>query len=156
MGKIRDGSSGHAPRGKVGQASIDNLAGAHEVVQAACDFVHWGDEVVHMCEIEINAIGLQPLEAGLDRLRHVLAIFSQVSERWIGGGAAGEFRSDHEVVPARADVVTDQRLRNTVLVVVGGIDEVSARIGVGCENSLDVFRRSAVAPGLTEHACAEC
>jgi hypothetical protein len=42
-----------------------------------------------------------------------------------------------------------------MLVVVGRIDEVAARVDESRDDSLCVFKRRSVAPGLTEHARAE-
>ena len=42
-----------------------------------------------------------------------------------------------------------------MLVVIGGIDEVAARVGESFVNPLRLFRRGAVTPCLTEHPCAE-
>src|ERR1700681_2303290 len=62
--------------GEMGKAAVDDLASPHEIVQAARDFLHRGNEVIHVRKIEIDAIGLQPLEACFDRLHHVLPIVS--------------------------------------------------------------------------------
>src|ERR1700686_4642476 len=68
------------------------------------------------------------------------------------GGAAREFRGDHKVVPVRRDDVANRRLGDSVLVVVGSVDEVAARVGESLDDPLRLFRRGALTLCLTKHA----
>src|SRR6202140_4722522 len=151
----RVGGGRNSPGREIGETSINDLASADEIVETAGYLFHWCDEVIHVNEIEIDAIGLQPFKTRFDRLDHVLPVVAQASEGGLGGRAARELRGDNEVVAVRSDGLAYQCLGNAVLIIVGYVDKVAACVGESGDDARDFFRGRTVAPGLTEHTRAE-
>jgi hypothetical protein len=57
----------HAPSGKVGEAAIKNLAGPGEVIEAPHDLFDWRDAIGYVRPVEVDPIGLEPLETRFNR-----------------------------------------------------------------------------------------
>jgi len=142
----RVGGGRNPPGREIGEASIDDLASAGEIVETAGYLLHRCDEVIHVNEVEIDAIGLQPFETRFDRLDHVLPVVAQASDGRLGGGAARELRGDNEVVAVRRDGLAYQCLGNTMLIIVGRVDKVAAGVGESGDDAPDFFRGRPIAP----------
>jgi hypothetical protein len=74
--------------------------------------------------IEVNVIGLEPLEAGLKGAGHVLAV---IAAR-VGIAFAGEervFRLDDEVIPVGRNEFAEQALTCAFVIFIGGVDEIA-------------------------------
>ena len=108
-----------------------------------------------MNPIEVDAVGLQALQALLERPHHRLAAVAGSGEAALRVGALGEFGAEDEVVAARCDKFAEQTFRLTELVTVRCIDEVAARLKIAVIDAAGFVSLGAVSPFGTEHAGAE-
>ena len=99
---------GDSPCREVAQASVDDLAGACQVVETTHDLFDRGYAIVKMCKIEVDMVGLQPLQALFDRLHHHLAAVAQNAKRGVRLRTAGVLGDEDEVVAIFPDEASDQ------------------------------------------------
>src|SRR6266851_4103181 len=75
---------GDPPGGSVGDAYVENLSRASEIVQSAHDFFHGGDPVPDVHPVQVDIVGLQSLQTGFHCLHHALAVIAR--RIWITAG----------------------------------------------------------------------
>ena len=145
----------HHPGRRVGDADVQHLARGHQVIQAAHHFLDRGREVPGVHPEKIDVVGAQPLQAGFERLHHVLAavpagarIIPPVEKRVLG-------RHD-KTFPVRRDELADEPLAGAFGVAVGGVDEIAARGDIGVEDAPALLFRRAPAPLRPEGHGAQC
>ena len=147
-----------APRRFVGQANVADLAGLHLFVQGFERFLQWGEVVfvlvlvAQLAEevgaalrpvqlVEVDPVGLQALEAGVEGCADVLAVVAQVAIADIvdGVAGAGDLAGKHPVgaVATAFEVVANVAFGGGVGVGLGryrvhfcGVEEVDPR-GLG-------------------------
>jgi hypothetical protein len=149
------GCTGNAPGGKVGDAGIENLAGARQIVEAAHDLLGRRYLVRQVQPIEIDAVGLQPLQAGLDRLDHGLAAVADGENTGRAIDTQSELGGEHEIVATPFQQMAEQLFRFSELVGVGRVDEVTARFDIALEDAACLRGIRAVAPFGAEIAGTE-
>ena len=123
----------HGPGGGVGYAHVQDLARPDEVVEGADDLLHRRHAVPHVQPEQVQVVGAEPLQAGLDRPDQVLAVVA-AGVGVVGPGAQAVLGGQHEVVAVGGHQLPDDPLAGPVGVVVGGVDEVAAGLGVGVEH----------------------
>ena len=106
-----------------------------------------------MRPVEVDAVGSEPFQAGFYRSHHVLAAVAAA------GDAArptlnpeGILGGHYEVVAVSPQEVAHQFFGLAKLIGVGGIEKVTARLGVAIEYSAGLGRLGTVAPARAEHA----
>jgi hypothetical protein len=60
----------HLPGRSVRYADVKYLPGVDQVIERADDLLHRGELVAAMHPVDVDVVGAQPLEAGMQRLRH--------------------------------------------------------------------------------------
>jgi len=138
------GGGRDAPRRHIGEAAVDDLARADEIVEPARDFLDRCHAVVKMDEVEVDAVGLEAPKACLDRLDHRLAVGATRGDRRMWPGGAAVFRGDDEVVAVGGDERADRDLGLTLLIGVRRVDEVPARVGVSAQDGGYILRSCAI------------
>jgi hypothetical protein len=101
-------------------------------------------------EEDVDAVGAQALQTGLDRAAHVAAIRATCIGILAGGVEA--LGRDHQVVPAAADQLAQDFLRLAGVVLVGGIEKVDTRIAGGAEHAGRLRRVGIAAERHRSHA----
>src|ERR1700722_10230833 len=89
----------HAPSGKVREAGVENLAGPGEVIEAPHDLVEGCDAIGYVRPVEVDPIGLEPLETRLNRRNHGSAAIARDEDAGLRVRLKGEFRGPHKLVP---------------------------------------------------------
>jgi hypothetical protein len=117
------------PRRPVADRGVDHLARAHQVLEPAHRFLDRRQRVVAMQEQHIDAIGLQPLEAGLDRLDDMAPRGAACVE--VGADLGVDLGGEHKVVAMALHQPAEDLLRNALVVLVGGVEEVDAGVAAG-------------------------
>ena len=141
----------HLPAGPVGAADITHLALADQSVERGDRFLDRGKAVPLVDEINVDDIGLQPLQA-------LFALTDQMVARqaFVVRPAAdphARFGGDQQVVLAlAAERLADDLLRQAVRIDIGGVDEVDAGVDARVDHPLG-FGKIAVADRC-ERACA--
>jgi len=74
------------PRWGIRNSDVEHFALANQIIQPSHDFFDWGNLVPHVDPIEIDVIGLQPLETRSHCLHHILALVA--GRVWAVPGAA--------------------------------------------------------------------
>ncbi len=123
------------PRGDIRQPDVPDLAGPHQIVERAHDFLHGSQHVPGVHEIEIDVVGSESAQRAFERAQNVLAAIAS-GIRVVGLGAEAEFGGDHDLVPqiALANELTDPGFADPVGVEVSGIDEIAATVDVPIED----------------------
>ena len=109
----------------VGDAHIEHFSDANHVIKPSHHLLDRSHEIPGVNPIEVDVIGLEPLEAGLKGAGHVLAV---IAAR-VGIAFAGEkraFRRDNEVVAVGRNEFAEQALTCAFVIFVGGVDEIAA------------------------------
>lgn len=141
---------GDHPGGGVGDPDVQDLARPNEVVEAADDLLHRREGVPDVHPVDVDVVGPEPLEAGVDGAAQALA----VRAAGVGVGRVGAERvlgTQHPAVPVGADQVADDALALAAGVEVGGVDEVAARLREALDDGRRVLGRCARAPAAPEH-----
>ena len=133
------------PGREVRQPRMEDLAAGDEVVEPAQDLLDRRHAVLEVHPVEVDPVGLEPLQAALDRPDHALAVV-----------AGRELRGDDEVVAIGGEEVPEQRLGLAQLIALGGVDQRPARLGEALEHAPRVGRLGAGAPARPEVARPEC
>ena len=68
---------GDPPGGSVRDAGVENLSLANEIVQSTHDFFHWCDPIPDVHPLQVDEVGLQPLQTGFHCLHHALAVIAR-------------------------------------------------------------------------------
>ncbi len=134
-----------APRLVVRAAGVEHLALAHEIVEGAQHLVERGLMVDVMDVVDVDVVGLQPFQAGLDLLldvqpRHA-GVVGPVAHRveHLGG--------DDRVVPPSLQRLAQHRLRRAADIGVGGVEERPAGLEHGAHHARRFGLIGAVAEG---------
>jgi hypothetical protein len=110
--QLRDGRRpGHAPGREIGEPRIENLAGPHEVVEPAHDLLDRRHAVGVVHPIEVDAVGPQPPEAGLEGSDHRLAAVTGDQDAAVRPRALRELRRKNEIVAPAIQEPAKQFLR---------------------------------------------
>ena len=133
------------PRRHVGQAVIADLAGTHEVAKRLDDLLDGGHAVPDVHPVQVDVVGAQPLERGIERAVDVLGASPacvrvatadlgrrQRARRAVEGELGG--KDDLIARAAVGDEPADQRLALAAGIDVGGVDEIAAGITIGIED----------------------
>ncbi|MDT4859266.1 hypothetical protein FQZ97_937680 [compost metagenome] len=148
--------TGDAPGREVRQPGVVDLAGADQVVEAAKDFLHRRHAVGDVRPEDVDMVGLQPLQAFLDRTDHVLAAVAGARDSRVRRGTEGVLGGEYQVVALPADELAQQHLSLAALVAVGGVNEVATGFEVAIEDLLRLVALGPVAPAGAEVAGAQC
>ena len=141
-------------RGKVGQTGIVNLAGAHQIVEGAQDFLHRRHAVGEVRPVKIDAIRLQPFETSFDGAHHVLAAVAGARDAIGGRRSQRILGGENKIIAIRGDEVADYFFGLTELIAVCRIDEVAAGFDVAVKNFFCFASLGAVTPARAEVAGA--
>ena len=127
---------GELPGGEGAAGQIEHLAAAHQVVQRAEGLVDRGVGIGAVDVVEVDAIGLEALEALFDLADDVPAVVARVVD--VLAAAAVDLGAEHGVVALARGLqpVADDGFALAVVVDVGGVDEVAARGVVGVEDGV--------------------
>jgi hypothetical protein len=151
-GQLRDGRRPRDPPGReVGKPRIEDLAGPHQVVEAAHDLLDRRHAVGVVHPIEVDAVGPQPPQAGLEGGDHGLAAVAGDQDAGIRRRALGELGGENEGVAPAFQESPKQLLRLAELIAVGGVDEVATGLGIGVQNAVRLVGVGAVPPSRAEH-----
>jgi hypothetical protein len=94
---------------------------------------------VHPVDVEV--VGAQPLQAGVERQSHVLAVVPyRVGIVPVAGD--GVLGGKYEPVPAAGKQLAEDLLAGPAAVVDGGVGDVAARVGVGIQDPLALLGSS--------------
>ena len=131
---------GDAPGLPVGNADIAHLAAGDEVVERPQRLVDRRHRVGAVQLVEIDMIGLQPLQAAIDRVHDVAARGAAL----VGALAHGamDLGGDHDIRPLDAEIperLAEQSLGGAEGVDVGGIEEVDAGGDRAGDNLIDAL-----------------
>src|SRR5690606_24050531 len=119
---------------------------ADEILERAQGLAEVGDVVEPMQVIEVDAIGPEPAQAGLDRTHEVVArAASRVRTR---AGREVRLRGEHDVVALAAHETPEDLLGASLVVDVGGVEEVDASVEGGTP---DLARRGLVGVTAERH-----
>lgn len=137
---------GHDPGGRVRDAQVEHLAGGDEVVEGLHQLRDGRGEVPPVHVQQVDVVGLELLEAGLDRRVQALgAVAVEVDDDFLVAEAGVEVGrvlggDDHLVADAAfLHPLADPLLRLLILVVVGRVDEVAALLVVEVQDALGCF-----------------
>ena len=98
---------------------------------------------------QVQVVGPQPPQAGLDRRPQVLARVPG-GVRVAGAHGQGVLRSDHEPVAVVAEEAAHDLLGLPLVVSVGGVDEVAAGLGEPFQDAVGFLLVGPKAPGVPE------
>ena len=130
---------GDLPGRPIGDADITHQALAGQVVQRAQGLVDGGDGVVAVDLVEVDVIGLQPLQAALNRVHDVPARGAAVIGPW--PHVAEHLGGQHHILAGHADVLqglADPGLGLAERIDVGGVDEVDATLQGLADDRVDL------------------
>jgi len=130
---------------RVRDAHIEHFSGANHVIKSSHDLLDRSHEIPGMNPIEVDVVGLEPLEAGLKGAGHVLAV---IAAR-VGIALAREervFCGDDEVVPVGFNEFAQQALTRALVIFVGGVDEIAAGLRETVKDFSAFFFRCGEAP----------
>lgn len=94
---------GDLPGRSVRDADVKHLAMANQIVKASHDFLYGCYLVPDMHPVEVNVVGPQSLQAGLDGLYHVLAVVARCVWIVAGTGVAILGGNDHALAVAAGE-----------------------------------------------------
>ena len=139
------------PAGEVRAADVADLAGAHQIVERAQHLLDGRQGVEAVQLIEVDVVGAQPPQAGLDGPNQVMARRADV----VGprAGAKRPLGGDDHLIAAALDRLAQDLLGHAARVDVGRVEHGEA----GFEADIDEPRglgHVAVAPGLEELVAA--
>src|SRR5204862_740779 len=133
---------------------VADLAGAHKVVEGAKRLLDRREGIEAMQLVEIEVVGAEAPQAGMDCLGEVMARRAKV----VGAGTATEAalrRDENRLAPA-LDGLAEDFLRQAARIAIRGIEHVDAGLEADVDQALR-FGDIACAPGLEEFvAAAEC
>jgi hypothetical protein len=92
---------GDPPRREVGQAAVQDLARADQVVEGGENFLHRGDGIRQVHPVQVDMIGAQPPQAALQRPDRVPPAVPRGVDAATRRGGPGVFRGQDEIVAAR-------------------------------------------------------
>ena len=107
-----------------------------------------------MKPIEIDVIGLQAAQAGLNRLHHILALVT-AGVRVSAGHGVGVFRGEDDTLTMALHKFPDEGFAGPVGVDVGGVDKIAARFAVVVINLPGLVFGRAPAPLFAKRHGAE-
>jgi len=144
----------HDPGWRVGDPDRDDLPGGDDVIERADDLVDGGDAVPHVHPEEVDPIGAQPAQAGIQGLDEVLPmVASRVGI--VGPACQRVFGRQDDAFPAAFKELPELLLRLPVGVVVGGVDEVAAAVEEEVEHPARLGQLRPPAPALAERHRAQ-
>jgi hypothetical protein len=117
---------GDEPGRCVGDADVEDLARAHDVVQRAHDLLDRGPRVPHVQPVDIDVVGAEASQAGVEGLHEVLAMVA-AGVGIVGVRAQRVLGAQDELLAASGDELAEPRLARAARVVVGGINRVTFR-----------------------------
>ena len=127
------------------------MPAAHEVVEAAHDLLDRRHAVGVVRPIEVDAVGPQPPQAGLEGGDHGLAAVAGDQDAALRRRALRELGRKNEIVAPALQELPKQLLGLAELVGVGRVDEVAASLGIGIEDAARLVGVGAVPPSRAEH-----
>jgi hypothetical protein len=140
---------GDDPRGRVADPEVEHLAGSDLVVERAHDLLDRCEEVPDVHPEHVDVVGAQALQARVERVHEALAVVAgAVGIGWVARERV--LRGQHPAVAFGRDDFADVALRGAARVVVGGVDEVAARLGEGVDDAPALLPGPAPAPLLAE------
>ena len=138
---------GHEPGRHVRYPGVEDFALTHQVVEGPHDFFDGRDLVPNVQPIEVDVVGLEPFQTGLQRLHHALAMVAG-GVRVIAGHGVGILGRQHEPLPLALHELAQQPFARSVGIDVGRVDEVAARLKEGVIDLAAFFRRKLPIPNL--------
>src|SRR6187402_1019711 len=156
---VRLGEALHeVPAGEIGRADIADLARADQVVERAQRLFDRRQRIEAVHEIQVDMIGLEPLEACLDRADQMETRRTGI----VGPGALAEagLGRDQGLVALALERRTQNLLRRTFRIDVGGVEQGDARIEADVDQPaglIDIGRAPSLEEGIgaAERAGAE-
>jgi hypothetical protein len=139
---------------RVRDAEVEDLSGAHQIVQAAQDFVDRCRAVPDVQVQQVDVVGPELREAPLHGADHALAMVAAGVGVARGGGHRVLGR-DHEAVTLAARKLPQQPLGAAVGVLVRCVNEVAAAVDIGVEEATRLVGIRAPTPVLSEGHGAE-
>ena len=116
-----------SPRRHCGNAAVANLALLDQIVERAQGFFERHGGIKAMQLVDVDPVGLEPLEARFNRLRDVTARRA-LHQTGIVHRVA-EFRREHDVLAPRAEKLAEADFRAALVAVdIGGVEEGDAEI----------------------------
>jgi len=147
------------PGGRIGNTSVKDLALRDEVIEGSHHFIDGRELIPDMEPIEVDVIGAEALEAGLNSAHHALAVITAGIGTSILARKCSDVISvlcrDHDLVAMIPHKVADDALGGTVGVHVGGVNEVTALLAIQVVDLARFVFRCAPAPVFTEGHSAE-
>jgi hypothetical protein len=131
---------GHDPRRCIRHPDVQDFASAHLIIQRPHNFLDRSQKIPSMEPVEINIVGLEPFQTGLQGVHQVLAMISPA----IGiGGAPTErvLRRKHEALALALHELADELLAHAIGVCIRGIDEIAASFYKRVEDCAAFLRR---------------
>ena len=121
----------HDPPGRsIRNSAVEHLALPNQVIQPSHDFFNRRDLVPDVDPVQVDVIGLQPSEARLHRLHHILTVIA----RGVRIGARSGiriFRGQHHALAMVLHKLAEKRLTRPVGIKVSRVDEISPRLAKG-------------------------
>lgn len=131
-------------------ADIADLALADEIVERAQCLFHRSQRIIVVLLVEIDIVGLEPRQAGLDRVHDVAARGALLGA--VGGHRLGIFCGQHDVLAAVAEHGAEHRLRTALAGIdVGGVEQRDTEI----DRAVDHLARRLQIGALAEIIAAE-
>ena len=115
---------GDPPRRGIRNSDVERLALANQIIQPSHDFFDRRNLVPHVDPIEIDVIGLQPLQARFYRLHHILALVTS-RVRICARSRHGVFRGQDHALAMVLHKLAEKRFARPVGVKVRGVDEIA-------------------------------
>ena len=135
----------HLPGRRVGDARIDDLAGAHQVVKAAHHLFHGGGVVPDVQVQQVDVVGVQTLQAGFHAAHHALAVVA-AAVGVAGVQVQAVLGGQHRAVALARHETAQQGFAAAAGVEVGGVHKVAAALGVQVEHAARLGLVGAPAP----------
>ena len=124
---------------------VEDLSLPHEIVEGPHDLFDRGDLVPDVQPVQIDVVGSQPLQAGFHRPHHALAVVAG-GVGVVAGSGVGVLGRQDDAVPVVRHELAQKLFAGAVRVVVGGVDEVAARLEEGVVDLAALFLRGTPAP----------
>ena len=117
----------HLPCSKRRAAAVANLACPHQIIQRAQGFFDWCERIRAVNDVEIDPVGFEPLQTGIDGGQNVAARSTFQVARVIHGQPA--FACQHDVFATFTQTFAENFLRFTAIAIsVGSIDQCNPQI----------------------------
>src|SRR5581483_838300 len=126
------------PAGEIGGADIADLAGANELVERRQSFFDRGLGILAMQLEEIDMIGAEPLQRGVDRLDQMLARGAEAVRT--GAGRKRALGGDQQAVALALDRLAEDLLRASLVIDIRAVEHRDAAIEADVDHTCSTGR----------------